>query len=62
MIKLSDFKNTEIEYSSNNNINSELKETAAYLYIIIEKDKETCHLYTSPSPRDLSTSRMPSSA
>ena len=21
-----------------------------------------CHLYTSPSPRDLSTSRMPSSA
>ena len=24
--------------------------------------KETCLLYTSPSPRDLSTSRMPSSA
>ena len=23
---------------------------------------QTCHLYTSPSPRDLSTSRMPSSA
>ena len=23
---------------------------------------ETCLLYTSPSPRDLSTSRMPSSA
>ena len=31
---------------------------------INEKDKngETCLLYTSPSPRDLSTSRMPSSA
>ena len=26
------------------------------------KDLETCLLYTSPSPRDLSTSRMPSSA
>ena len=25
-------------------------------------DNETCLLYTSPSPRDLSTSRMPSSA
>lgn len=44
MIKLSDFKNTEIEYSSNNNINSEIKETAEYLYIIIEKDKETADI------------------
>ena len=26
------------------------------------EDAETCLLYTSPSPRDLSTSRMPSSA
>ena len=26
------------------------------------KQKDTCLLYTSPSPRDLSTSRMPSSA
>ena len=26
------------------------------------KDNEDCLLYTSPSPRDLSTSRMPSSA
>ena len=26
------------------------------------KELETCLLYTSPSPRDLSTSRMPSSA
>ena len=25
-------------------------------------EQETCLLYTSPSPRDLSTSRMPSSA
>ena len=27
-----------------------------------EDNPETCLLYTSPSPRDLSTSRMPSSA
>ena len=26
------------------------------------KDPATCLLYTSPSPRDLSTTRMPSSA
>ena len=28
----------------------------------IAEDDDTCLLYTSPSPRDLSTSRMPSSA
>ena len=28
----------------------------------ITKEKDFCLLYTSPSPRDLSTSRMPSSA
>ena len=28
----------------------------------VENPLETCLLYTSPSPRDLSTSRMPSSA
>ena len=28
----------------------------------VEPQSETCLLYTSPSPRDLSTSRMPSSA
>ena len=33
-------------------------------YILIESEKKVyfCLLYTSPSPRDLSTSRMPSSA
>ena len=29
---------------------------------MLVEDLETCLLYTSPSPRDLSTSRMPSSA
>ena len=28
----------------------------------MEADRAVCLLYTSPSPRDLSTSRMPSSA
>ena len=31
-------------------------------YIFITHDLKVCLLYTSPSPRDLSTSRMPSSA
>ena len=29
---------------------------------IIDREYKVCLLYTSPSPRDLSTSRMPSSA
>ena len=33
----------------------------AYVMIVIRRDRP-CLLYTSPSPRDLSTSRMPSSA
>ena len=30
--------------------------------IVLDGEDVTCLLYTSPSPRDLSTSRMPSSA
>ena len=30
--------------------------------VIPEEQRRSCLLYTSPSPRDLSTSRMPSSA
>ena len=30
--------------------------------MVVKTVKNTCLLYTSPSPRDLSTSRMPSSA
>ena len=33
-----------------------------YMLVQMEMDDNTCLLYTSPSPRDLSTSRMPSSA
>ena len=30
--------------------------------VIVTEQEDSCLLYTSPSPRDLSTSRMPSSA
>ena len=38
-----------------------LKDTGARVHVIANQ-KGGCLLYTSPSPRDLSTSRMPSSA
>ena len=34
----------------------------SYQYRVIDQTYKPCLLYTSPSPRDLSTSRMPSSA
>eukprot|EP00831_Metopus_contortus_P071804 TRINITY_DN6556_c0_g1_i10.p2 TRINITY_DN6556_c0_g1~~TRINITY_DN6556_c0_g1_i10.p2 ORF type:complete len:108 (+),score=32.06 TRINITY_DN6556_c0_g1_i10:31-324(+) len=63
-IKL-DAGENKIKYYENNDVNC--------IFEILETDKEenqidsvensnTCLLYTSPSPRDLSTSRMPSSA
>ena len=36
--------------------------SSEYVRELIRKDQDRCLLYTSPSPRDLSTSRMPSSA
>ena len=51
---------TVIASGRKNNILHELnqdKEIGTFLY-----SREVCLLYTSPSPRDLSTSRMPSSA
>ena len=40
----------------------EVKAIAASFEIEDGPDSQGCLLYTSPSPRDLSTSRMPSSA
>ena len=37
-------------------------EQGSEVYFIDINVSESCLLYTSPSPRDLSTSRMPSSA
>ena len=31
-------------------------------FVVLDREYNVCLLYTSPSPRDLSTSRMPSSA
>ena len=46
-----------------NNKNAEILEKYAEDYPVGPHDKpQSCLLYTSPSPRDLSTSRMPSSA
>ena len=39
-----------------------LKIPALHIAGIADLSPDTCLLYTSPSPRDLSTSRMPSSA
>ena len=52
---------------------SEIKDAVSYLRLVYESQDDvaferaltvpkSCLLYTSPSPRDLSTSRMPSSA
>ena len=43
-------------------VNNALKDKDLGILVIHDKDWNTCLLYTSPSPRDLSTSRMPSSA
>ena len=40
----------------------EIDFTLVQKYYLQEGETFTCLLYTSPSPRDLSTSRMPSSA
>ena len=42
--------------------NSKAEKTALLTQITESTGSEACLLYTSPSPRDLSTSRMPSSA
>ena len=51
--KMKGIVKTEVGYSGGNIVNPTY-ESVCY--------NNTCLLYTSPSPRDLSTSRMPSSA
>ena len=43
-------------------VNSNAQTQGATVFAYPVSDPERCLLYTSPSPRDLSTSRMPSSA
>ena len=47
------------EIVHNKQVVDELKQKGA---IFVDELSDICLLYTSPSPRDLSTSRMPSSA
>ena len=42
--------------------NQELFDFLMEVFIFLDKTKNTCLLYTSPSPRDRTRSRMPSSA
>ena len=50
-----------IEHKRINTTLAKAKALRVYVEPLLTKSK-TCLLYTSPSPRDLSTSRMPSSA
>ena len=55
---LKNAKSSELSFYYSKKFKKDLENTKAGA-IILSKD---CLLYTSPSPRDLSTSRMPSSA
>ena len=57
-------KNTEFERNENQNLWNKWRQLiiATSLLILSGLGHLICLLYTSPSPRDLSTSRMPSSA
>ena len=50
------------EFTLKDNVRDRYFELAAQMRESVEKQPGFCLLYTSPSPRDLSTSRMPSSA
>ena len=50
------------EYEYWNNFDSAATIAPGDVYVLAHPDADPCLLYTSPSPRDLSTSRMPSSA
>ena len=58
-----ELENSILDYSTNKNINTLITYHPPPLKKILNDDgTETCLLYTSPSPRDISGSRMPSSA
>ena len=58
-----DYEQTEPDLTKavNEQIDKNIKDRAQFFQDNIER-YNNCLLYTSPSPRDLSTSRMPSSA
>ena len=52
----------QIDYAGDQQNSASDKDTEKPAISIVRSQTTTCLLYTSPSPRDLSTSRMPSSA
>ena len=54
--------NTHVQFNDSGNTGGDAGFTYAKEYTSISAITNICLLYTSPSPRDLSTSRMPSSA
>ena len=54
-----DFSNMEVTIDHIADAGAKIK---AYATVTFDGMFKVCLLYTSPSPRDLSTSRMPSSA
>ena len=61
-----DCKQALLQYSADTNVHSELHltfgEALRYVFSRIQSNPNACLLYTSPSPRDRTRSRMPSSA
>ena len=65
--KLYEFTDETINWIKKNKfkngiLNLSIQHTSASLIIQENADPDVCLLYTSPSPRDISGSRMPSSA
>ena len=68
MIEKSNYESASLAYEEINSIYQSIQSKEVSFEDAVSKSsedlasKDTCLLYTSPSPRDLSTSRMPSSA
>ena len=52
----------ELKEDFEKNARAAVQSTLAKMDLVTREEFDICLLYTSPSPRDLSTSRMPSSA
>ena len=52
----------QFKFHSNGKVMKKSDMTLEMMTAAMRNESVTCLLYTSPSPRDLSTSRMPSSA
>ena len=55
-------ENDTAEFEISENLTSKITQEIAIQNILKITDNSNCLLYTSPSPRDISGSRMPSSA